>query len=398
MFSLLIKEQRAALSLPELEDYFAKVQKRCNESGNEGSALVNLMETSREIKARKLQLAKESQEAAQSGLAADVSALINHLRFAADNAVAEPVKQAATEALSLAKSSTRSRPSWRPLRSKAPPVRSQRRGANVSWSMRLAAIFHTSNFRTRYIKFVCETLSSDVDCLLKGREFVKIVVYFRVSTDKQQRSGLGIEAQQSAVREYALRTGAEVIGKYTETESGKRSDRPQLARALAHAKRSKARLIVAKLDRLARNLAFLDALQKARVDFAALDCEHANKAMLQMMMVMAEWEADQVSARTKAALAARRDRGLPLGAEQPNCRNLDLDDMVAGRLAGAARNAALADDAYQDILPDMAAQRRQGRTLAAIAAELNAAGHTTRQGCTWTPGTVANVLRRSTAA
>src|SRR4051812_31651811 len=104
---------------------------------------------------------------------------------------------------------------------------------------------------------------------------MKIVVYFRVSTCKQERSGLGIEAQQFAVKAYVERTGAEVIGHYTETESGKRADRPQLARALAHSKRSKARLVVVKLDRLARNLSFLDSLQQANVDFEALDCEHA---------------------------------------------------------------------------------------------------------------------------
>jgi DNA invertase Pin-like site-specific DNA recombinase len=226
---------------------------------------------------------------------------------------------------------------------------------------------------------------------------VKIVVYLRVSTGKQERSGLGIEAQQAAVRGYVARTSAEVVGRYTETETGKRSDRPQLARALAHAKRSRAKLIVAKLDRLARNLAFLDALQTARVDFAALDCEHANKAMLQVMMVMAEWEADQIAARTKAALAARRERGLPLGAENPNCRNLTEVSMAAGRVAGAAANVSLADAAYSDILPDMAAWRQAGRTLAAIARELNEQGHSTRQGRTWKAGTVANVLRRAPA-
>lgn len=222
----------------------------------------------------------------------------------------------------------------------------------------------------------------------------KLIVYYRQSTEKQQRSGLGIEAQQAAVREYAKRTGDEVIGRYTETESGKRADRPQLARALAHARRSRAKLVVAKLDRLARNLAFLDALQRSKVHFCALDCEFANKAMLQMLMVMAEYEADQISARTKAALAARRERGKPLGAENPRCRNLDATSAAAGRVAGAAANALQANEAYADILPDMAGWRDDGCTLAEIAERLNDEGHTTRRGCDWTPGTVANVLRR----
>jgi DNA invertase Pin-like site-specific DNA recombinase len=224
---------------------------------------------------------------------------------------------------------------------------------------------------------------------------MKLIIYYRVSTNGQEVSGLGLEAQAAAVREYVARTGHEVIGRYRETESGRDSARPQLARALAHAKRSRAKLIVAKLDRLARDLAFLDALQRSNVQFAALDCEHANKAMLQMMMVMAEYEADQISARTKAALAARRERGLPLGAENPRCRNLDADSMAAGRIAGAAANASLADAAYTDILPEMVAERQSGQTLAYIASRLNDEGHTTRTGKAWTAGTVANVLRRS---
>ena len=217
-----------------------------------------------------------------------------------------------------------------------------------------------------------------------------IVVYFRVSTGQQERSGLGIEAQKAAVREYVTRTGDEIIGRYTETESGKRADRPQLARALAHAKRSRAKLVVAKLDRLARNLAFLDALQRSKVHFAALDCEHANKAMLQMMMVMAEWEADQISARTKAALA-RSPKAL--GAANPRCRNLSQAAMRAGRVAGATANRIAADEAYADILPDMAAWR-ETQTLSQIATRLNDEGHTTRTGRQWSAGTVANVLRR----
>lgn len=225
----------------------------------------------------------------------------------------------------------------------------------------------------------------------------KLVVYYRQSTYKQERSGLGLDAQKRAVREYAERTGTEVIGSYTETESGKKSDRPQLARALAHARRSRAKLVVAKLDRLARNLAFLDALQRSKVTFCALDCEFANKAMLQMMMVMAEYEADQISARTKAALASRRERGKPLGAENPRSRNLTARAAKVGRKLGAAANAKLADGFYADILPDMLAWRERGDTLAEIAERLNRDGHTTRTGVAWGTSTVANVLRRSPA-
>ena len=221
-----------------------------------------------------------------------------------------------------------------------------------------------------------------------------LIVYFRVSTDKQEKSGLGLDAQRAAVKAYAAHTGAAIIGRYIETETGKRSDRPQLAKALAHAKRSRAKLVVAKLDRLARNLAFLDALQRSKVHFAALDCEHANKAMLQMMMVMAEWEVDQVSARTKAALQSARERGKLLGAHNPRCRNLTEEAAAVGRVAGSAANRLAADDAYADILPDMV-EWRASHSLQAIADRLNDDGHTTRTGKQWTPGTVANVLRRA---
>jgi DNA invertase Pin-like site-specific DNA recombinase len=155
---------------------------------------------------------------------------------------------------------------------------------------------------------------------------------------------------------------------------------------------------VAKLDRLARNLAFLDELQRSKLHFVALDCEHANKAMLQMMMVMAEWERDQVSARTKVALAERRKQGKALGAKNPACRNLTKAAMRTGRKLGAEANKVAADEAYADILPDMVAWRERGDTLAQIAKRLNDDGHTTRQGKEWTPGTVANVLRRAEVA
>jgi len=220
----------------------------------------------------------------------------------------------------------------------------------------------------------------------------KIVVYQRVSTDKQESSGLGIEAQKRAVRDYLARTGHDELARYTETESGKNTDRPQLARALAHARRSRAILVVAKLDRLARNLAFLDALQRSKVAFVALDAEFANKMTLQIMMVMAEHECEQVSARTKAALASSRK---PLGAANPACRNLTATAAAEGRQLGAMANAKQADIDYADILPDMIDKRESGWTLAEIAADLNSDGQTTRRGCAWTPGTVANVLRRA---
>jgi DNA invertase Pin-like site-specific DNA recombinase len=220
----------------------------------------------------------------------------------------------------------------------------------------------------------------------------KLIVYYRVSTDKQEASGLGIDAQKQAVREYVGRTGNDVLARYTETESGKIAERPQLARALAHARRSRATLVVAKLDRLSRNLAFLDALQRSGVAFVALDCEFANKAMLQMMMVMSEWEVDQIADRTRKALAASSK---PLGAANPACRNLSRKAAAAGRLAGAAAHRAKAAADYADLVPGMQADRAAGATYQAVADRLNLDGHTSRGGAAWTASSVHRLLGRS---
>src|SRR5262245_14298511 len=135
-----------------------------------------------------------------------------------------------------------------------------------------------------------------------------IVAYYRVSTDKQGRSGLGLEAQQKAVRDYAAIYGREIADSFTEIESGANADREQLALALAAAKRIKATLVIAKLDRLARDVHFVSGLLKSGADFVAADMPGADKTMIQMFAVMAEWERDRISDRTKAALAAAKAR------------------------------------------------------------------------------------------
>src|SRR6478672_8252942 len=141
-----------------------------------------------------------------------------------------------------------------------------------------------------------------------------IIGYLRVSTKGQGESGLGIEAQRAAVEAHAKSQGATVAAWYTEVESGKRSDRPELGKALAHARRSKATLVVAKLDRLARNVAFLSALMESKVAFLACDNPYANDLTLHILAAVAEAEVKAISARTKAALAAAKARGTKLGS------------------------------------------------------------------------------------
>jgi len=141
----------------------------------------------------------------------------------------------------------------------------------------------------------------------------KFIAYYRVSTERQGQSGLGLEAQQAAVEDYLDGGSWELIESYTEIESGKRNDRPELARAMAACKKHKATLVIAKLDRLARNVAFVAGLMESGVDFVAADNPHANKLMVHLLAAFAEHERDQISARTKAALGAAKARGVQLG-------------------------------------------------------------------------------------
>ncbi|MDA7643360.1 recombinase family protein [Akkermansiaceae bacterium] len=143
---------------------------------------------------------------------------------------------------------------------------------------------------------------------------MKIVTYTRVSTRRQGESGLGLEAQEAAIQNYTLENSAELVGAFVEVESGKKSNRPELAKAIALAKRTKSKLVVAKLDRLARNVHFISGLLESKVDFVALDFPEANTFTLHIMAALAEQEARLISERTKAALAAAKRRGVILGA------------------------------------------------------------------------------------
>lgn len=172
----------------------------------------------------------------------------------------------------------------------------------------------------------------------------KFAAYIRVSTQKQGRSGLGLEAQRSAVHGYLAAVQGSLLGEFVEIETGKGSNaldrRPQLRAALAMCKKEGATLLIAKLDRLARNVHFVSGLIESAVDFVAADMPQANKVMIQMHAVMAEWERDQISARTTAALAAAKARGVRLGrAGALNLRPVNearqgAANAFAGNLAG----------------------------------------------------------------
>jgi DNA invertase Pin-like site-specific DNA recombinase len=227
----------------------------------------------------------------------------------------------------------------------------------------------------------------------------EIIAYYRVSTKQQGESGLGLEAQAAAVESYARQTGSIIKANYVEVESGKRTSRPELAKALAHSRRSKATLVVAKLDRLARNMAFLSALMDSKVPFVACDNPHANRLTLHILAAVAEAEAVAISQRTKAALAAAKAKGRLLGSARPG----HWQGREAVRLAGLekARGVAIkvkqekAADAYTDLLPAIQCLRNEGISLRGIAERLNAEGHTTRRGRPWNPVQVARLLART---
>ena len=215
------------------------------------------------------------------------------------------------------------------------------------------------------------------------------ITYLRVSTDRQGRSGLGLEAQRKAVADHVAGKGA-IAAEYIEIESGKRSDRPQLARALIEAKRLGAVLLIAKLDRLARNVAFIANLLESGVEIAAADMPEANRFLLHVMAAVAEHEAQAISDRTRAALAAAKARGVALGWSLPERR----DEQRQASRKGAAKNAQKADRHAANILPIIRQIAAGGASLRQIADELNTRGIKTARGGLWYAGTVRNIMAR----
>lgn len=211
---------------------------------------------------------------------------------------------------------------------------------------------------------------------------MKIISYIRVSTDRQGRSGLGLEAQIASINTYAAQNEGEIIETYREIESGKRNDRPELAKALAHARKAKATLVIARLDRLGRNAAFLLQLQASPVRIVIADQPHIDKMMFGILAVFAESEHDAISKRTKAALQAARARGVRLG----NRPGVDTSPAVAVNVANAGAKAS-------NIAPIIESIERAGvKTLAGIAQALTARGVKTPRGNdNWQPVQVARI-------
>lgn len=206
------------------------------------------------------------------------------------------------------------------------------------------------------------------------------VSYLRVSTQRQGHSGLGIEAQRTAVEQFLRQRGGTLLQEFVEVESGSRKARPILVQSIAQSRRAGATLLIAKLDRLARNVAFVSSLMESGVEFVAVDVPYANRLMIHVLAAFAEHERALISERTKAALRAAKDRGVALG--------------VNGRVLAQAHRHAAIDFAEQLRAPTLEALSSGAGTLAEIALHLTSAGYRTRSGCDWSPSGVHRLLQR----
>jgi DNA invertase Pin-like site-specific DNA recombinase len=220
----------------------------------------------------------------------------------------------------------------------------------------------------------------------------KFISYCRVSTTKQGASGLGLEAQQATITRYLNGGSWELIAEFVEVESGKNDDRPELSKALHHCRMTGATLVIAKLDRLSRDLHFISTLQKAGTEFVACDMPSANKFTIHIFAALAEHEREMISQRTKAALAVLKARGVKLGKPE----NLSKDAAGAGREKGRAVKLAKADEFASKVGPTIQEHRNQGLSLNGVAARLNLDNILTASGKAgaWTPTAVKNLLAR----
>lgn len=226
-------------------------------------------------------------------------------------------------------------------------------------------------------------------------ETKSIIAYLRVSTSEQGKSGLGLEAQRECIERFAGAEGLRIAQWFTEIETGKGYNamdrRPVLKAALAAARRLKAPLVVSKLDRLSRDMAFTAKLMTERVKFVAIDAgKDAEPFMLHVKAAMAEEERRKISQRTKDALAALKRRGVKLG-------NPNKQALANAQKRGAETNRLAADAFAQSILPHLRGCQQRGMSLRAIATEFNRSGIRTARGGQWTVTQLSMIQRREAA-
>ena len=212
------------------------------------------------------------------------------------------------------------------------------------------------------------------------------IAYYRVSTQKQS---LGIEAQKTTVTNYLSKIeGANLIAEYSEKESGKHDNRPELEKAIAECKRSHAKLIIAKIDRLSRNVGFVFSLRDSGIDFLACDLQEFNTLTLAIFAALAQQERELCSQRTKAALAELKARGVKLG--RPNATFTDSQRRKSGEIN---RQKCLNNPNNIKAVAMIRLLLKQTRSLTQIAHKLNEGGFQTMQGCKFRPQQVSNLIK-----
>jgi DNA invertase Pin-like site-specific DNA recombinase len=220
----------------------------------------------------------------------------------------------------------------------------------------------------------------------------RLVAYERVSAARQGQSGLGLEAQRKVIEEFAASRGAEVLARFTEVESGRKANRPELAKALHLAKVTGATLVFAKLDRLSRNAALLLALRDSGVRFVAVDMPEADDLTVGIMALVAQAERGAISRRTKKALAVCKARGVTLGHPNGAASLRRAGEAGVALWAAVAANAAAFARELAPVLEDIRANGYISRR--AIAAELTTRGIRTRRGGEWQVFNVRNMIHR----
>lgn len=231
---------------------------------------------------------------------------------------------------------------------------------------------------------------------MKAASTDKFVAYYRVSTARQGRSGLGLEAQRAAVLGYLKSTSGRLLAEFTEVESGKRNDRPTLHEAIQRAKISGARLIIAKMDRLSRNAAFLLTLRDSGVRFVAADLPNADETVVGIMAVVAQNEREMIAKRTREALAVARQRLAKEGRKLGNPNGAKaLRKARKGNRAALAEIARAADERAEDLRDVLADIQSSGHlSFSAIAEELNRREIESPRGGYWYPSSVSRLISR----
>lgn len=213
---------------------------------------------------------------------------------------------------------------------------------------------------------------------------MKYIAYYRVSTTRQGASGLGLEAQKIAVMSYVR--NSDLIAQYTDIESGKNDSRPELLKAIQRAKDEQATLVIAKLDRLSRNLSFITTLMDSKVNFICCDMPDANPLTLHIIGALAQWERERISERTKAALDALKSRGVKLGSPV----GFTSDNQKKGTIK--RKEIALSNPNNIKAKKLIELLSKSGKSLRAITDELNEAGFVTSRGCKFQPETVRRLI------